>query len=533
MKVYVCGSLRSNPNICYGTWKLPMNICNSIDSFIADGSEFLIGDREHVDRCVQDYLNNQKYGKVTIYVSGSKRSTKYNVGQWNEKHYRSQGMTRQAIYIEKDFRMAEDADIGVAIWDGVSKEAFVDMLYFVALGKCMRLYLVPEDKWVNINNIESLQQFVGEESKIDSDVIIRIMTRCGFSKEMIDFHSVEMNISPYTLVDVICGAPINLDAKMYMLSRLGTSMNVKWETYNSVCENICLGKSTKRIKHDIRAIVDYRYNNSFWKYLTEMYSELIKAKNIMYGDLWRDNSMYLFSEWYDTEEFQLKSSSCGIFHNPDKVKKYIENEENEDDSGESYYRMEVWDNYDPYRKKERYDYYFYNGEVCWFQKYIPKEAENGNIYYWPESRKFTGGNLDIYLETPYKPGDVVRIDCRPFGPVFYAMILEARNQFDCCFPNILFKIPYTDKWDITPLKHKLFYKDINFGSYEPIISPLYRIRKVEEDDFENDAFTEYISKLFTLSKLIDGREEAASAVWNSYDEHHYDEMTEEEMMSLF
>ena len=168
---------------------------------------------------------------------------------------------------------------------------------------------------------------------------------------------------------------------------------------------------------------------------------------------------------------------------PELVKKYIENEEKENDTGEGYYRMEVWDDYDINHDEERYDYYFYNGEWCWFQKLIPKEQDNGNKYYMPESRRFTSGDLDLSIETPYQPGDSVYIDCRPFGPVFYAMILNARHQYDCCFPTILFKVLGTEAWRIEPLKHRRFYKDLELGTYEPMLSPLYRIRKVTMDDF--------------------------------------------------
>jgi hypothetical protein len=137
-------------------------------------------------------------------------------------------------------------------------------------------------------------------------------------------------------------------------------------------------------------------------------------------------------------------------------------------------------------------------------------------------------SVDFNIKTPYKPGDVVCIDCRPFGPVFQAMILEARHQYDCCFPTILFKVYGTDYWRITSLKHRRFFKDISMGSYEPMLSPLYKIRKVREDE-KND----YISMLFTLSNYIGKNEENAARVWNKWDKYGYNDMSEEEMLDLF
>ena len=128
-----------------------------------------------------------------------------------------------------------------------------------------------------------------------------------------------------------------------------------------------------------------------------------------------------------------------------------------------------------------------------------------------EDREFAAGNLDLNFGTPYKPGDIVFIDCRPFGPPFHSMILETRNQWDCCFPNIVFQYPGTNEWGITPLKHRRLYKDTGCHTYEPMLSPLYRLRKIKDEEM-----TEEDEKLLELSSLISGSEEKASKVWKNW-----------------
>ena len=536
MRIFISGTQFVRNTGDEKRWEVPETVKKCLDELILSESDILIGDCAGIDNRVQEYLSNKKYDNVTVYVSGSKGFTRNNIGKWMEKHFRAQGQTAYSYRIEKDFRMAEDAESGIAIWDGESKGTFINILYLAAQGKKSKVYLIPKDRWINIDSVDDLEQYAGKEGIIGSGEKKEIMTRCGFSDEMIDFHTSKNLMSPYVLAEIICGAPVSLDAKLYMLGIMGRKRNIKREVYDSVLENIRHGKPLKLVKHDIRAIVEYRSKDTIWTHLWKLHDEIMEAKNAMFepvGTPLHDKPLYLFSEWYDTEDLYHKSSPCGLFIMPELVKKYIENEEKENDTGEGYYCMEVWDDYDINHDTERYDYYFYDGEWCWFEKLIPKKQDNGNKYYMPESRRFTSGDLDLSIETPYQPGDIVYIDCRPFGPVFYAMILNARDQYVCCFPTILFKVPGTDAWKIVALKHRMFYKDIEMGTYEPMLSPLYRIRRVTMDDFSYENLTDDVIMLFTLSEEIAGEEENAERVWRNCYSLGYDYMSQDEILNLF
>ncbi len=533
MSVFVSGSKRLfiNEKDEGNEWHLPETVRERLNELISDGEDILIGDCPGVDSYVQKHLKTSGFKKVTVYVSGSKGRTRNNAGKWEEKHFRTQGRTAYSYRIEKDFRMAENAEYGIAIWNGESKGTFTNMAYLVAQGKTVQLYYIPENRWISISSVEDLMPFAGEEGKIGSEEIQIIMERCAFSKEMIEFQVSENVMSPYTLADVVYRAAIPLDTKEYLLSIMFNKRNMKTEVLDSVSNNISQGKHIKAIKHDIRAIADCRGEESIWTHLWDLHDEIEQAKKERYEgaiDLWEGKPMYLFTEWYDTEDLCFKSEPCGFFREYGAVQKYIENEEKDNETDEGYYRLEVWDDLDHGWDNTRYDYYYYHGQICWFKKLTPRMDNNGNKYYLTESRKFISLNVDLNIRTPYKPGDVVSIDCRPFGPVFQAMILEARHQYDCCFPTILFKVFGTDDWRITSLKHRRFFKDISMRSYEPMLSPLYKIRKVSEDD--ND---DYTSMLFTLSKYISENEENAARVWNKWDKYGYNDMSEEEMLDLF
>ncbi|MCR5105615.1 MAG: hypothetical protein K6B68_14365 [Eubacterium sp.] len=157
-----------------------------------------------------------------------------------------------------------------------------------------------------------------------------------------------------------------------------------------------------------------------------------------------------------------------------EVMNYINNEKEDDDLNEHYYRVEFWKTKDQkngdYKKTHKFDYYIFDGKICWFEKMRPKVKDNGNTYFLPESRMYSSGIIDLNRSVPYRAGDIVQIDCRPFGPPFHAMILETKELYDCCFPTMIFKVPFTDEWRITALKHKRFYKHAEVGFYEPMLT---------------------------------------------------------------
>ncbi len=224
----------------------------------------------------------------------------------------------------------------------------------------------------------------------------------------------------------------------------------------------------------------------------------------------------------------LKSSPVGVFASPELAADYIREEEQDDETGEGYYRMEAWDPFDVSWENPRYEYYFYGDEICWFKRLIPQKQSHGNTYYMPDRSRIWTCDNDLNLMTPYKTGDIVLIDCRPFGPPFHAMILEARDQFDCCLPNIVFNVAATDEWWVCALKHRMFYKSIELHSYEPMLSPLFRLRKVRDDEL-----TEEDERLIKLSRILSGREELAQNIWKSWPDDSIGETNWDKVKALF
>ena len=333
----------------------------------------------------------------------------------------------------------------------------------------------------------------GTECTITENEMQEILAGCGFSCEMTNFLASKNAISPRDIVNAICRAPITLDEKSLLLGRVMEK-----------CDQTFISDRLRDISEAKEALFSYATERT------------------------HDKPLVLFNEWYDIDELRLKSEACGLFTRPEAAERYINNEEYDNDTDEGYYRLEEWDPHDIDRENPRYDYFYYHGKVCWFEKLFPEKQEHGNTYYMPKNREFADGDLDINIVTPYKAGDIVLIDCRPFGPPFHAMILESRHQYDCCFPNIVFRYPGTDEWSLTPLKHKRFYKDTGWHTYEPMLSPLYRLRRVR-----NEEMTEEDDKLLELSKAISGSEEKAETAWNRWHDASEEELNWEKVREVF
>ena len=537
MKVFISGS---KGTARYYRHRMPCPIREKLDNLMEEDAEIIIGDCWGIDADVQKYLNDNGYQSVTVYVAGGKRPARNNEGNWEEKHFDVSCFTGYSMRAEKDIHMAEEADMGLAIWDEESKGTFVNMVCILAQGKPCEVFSLKQQKWLEIMSVSDLEEYVSPEDEQPDEVVAEIFGTCGFSEEMREYQLRQREVTYYKLIEVICQAPIPLVKKKELLKVLGKRIDLKREILQTVRFIQRSKGNWNSLKKEIRFRLNGKCRYSTWSEYQAAWKELNEALNDINSDPLVDSIFYLFSEWYDTDVFFEKSYGDGLFFDRKSAEAFMlaENaaDEMKDDTdeapertGEGWYRLECWNLTDPKWERDRYDYYYYDGEICWFERLIPEQQDQGNTYYTPESRRFTSGETDLNLSTPYRPGDIVFIDCRPFGPPFHAMILEARDQYDCCFPRIIFRIPYTDKWTEQALIHRMLYKDAEIGNYRPMLSPLYRIRKVRDDEM-----TPEDEKLLIFSRIINKDEEKAEAVYEAWNKmNDGSEMTTEEVETVF
>ena len=259
MNVFICGTRSINND--NGNWQLSESLCKYLDELMTNEAEILVDDKSTVAALVQGYLKSSKYKNVKVCVAGGKSWTKNNLGRWDELHFsvHGWGSTVYSSGIERDFSMIENADTCLAVWDGDDFNTYANMLCLCALGKPVKLYLVNEDRWIDVNSIEDIREFKGPDEELSEDEIFDVMTYCKVPNETMQSAVKEDDEYVYQmLLDCINQADIALEKKLELLKLLSAKQNMKHEVFCAVERAVKHGKNWKRIKHDIRAIADYR-----------------------------------------------------------------------------------------------------------------------------------------------------------------------------------------------------------------------------------------------------------------------------------
>lgn len=144
MKIFISGSISIK--------KLPKFAIEKIDNIIRKEYLILIGDAKGVDSSVQKYLQEINYKNVIVYYVGNK--TRNNHGNWNTNQVRSYNEKGRQLYTLKDIKMANDADYGLMIWDGVSEGTLKNIN--VMQSKNKKFFVVTKEIVIDDKHLKSL-----------------------------------------------------------------------------------------------------------------------------------------------------------------------------------------------------------------------------------------------------------------------------------------------------------------------------------------------------------------------------------------
>lgn len=162
MNVFISGSINIS--------KLPDSAIKKIDNIICKDFTVLVGDAKGVDMQVQKYLLKKRYDNVIVYFAGT--GIRNNVGKWKVKEVNNaDGKKGRELYTLKDIAMAEDADYGLMIWDGLSPGTLNNIKEMKNRNK--RFYVVLEGLVVdekNVDRIINMQNKQMETSKLQLEL---------------------------------------------------------------------------------------------------------------------------------------------------------------------------------------------------------------------------------------------------------------------------------------------------------------------------------------------------------------------------
>ena len=494
MITYICGS-----SIKYS--EFPKAFWDDLEKCMERGDEILLGDSDFAHR-VYGMCKNKQYENVKVLKSVSPS--------------RNRPEPSIKLSLPSAIKMLKQCDRIIVVWDGKSTEEYLLMLMAVSLHKSCDMYYLPEATIVR--RLKNLKPYAQENEEWKQEDVEKVLQTCGFSKQMIDC-ILEGGIPREDLIaEIICKAPVSLKVKRSVMETLSKKNNINYKAFIKVNELISSGNDFELIVQAVWDIIG-NFGTCLEGCCRKIKCAEYSLKNCRY---------YLFAEWNSTDGF-VGNVPVGMFDSVEQALEYVKREDaafgaDNKGVGRGWYRLESWPSeLDGTWETPRYDFYIYKGEICWFVELRPDRQAHGNVYFMSGDREFFNGSLDLSVSTPFKVGDIVNIDCRPFGIPFHAVVIEARDQFDCCMPQVLFRVPFTDKWSITALKHKHFYK---FG-YCPPLSPLYRLRSVKPEDMSKED-----EILVKVSEALNGDEEQGRLLWNTWHESGCGEMTVEELMEM-
>jgi hypothetical protein len=111
------------------------------------------------DKAVQTCLFSRRYGKVDAFCSAG--DCRNNVGRWPVKAVSvPTGSRGFDFYAVKDDRMAEEASVGLVIWDGDSVGTLVRVARLLRRGKNIVAYIVPDKRFVTLSSRDDWERLV-------------------------------------------------------------------------------------------------------------------------------------------------------------------------------------------------------------------------------------------------------------------------------------------------------------------------------------------------------------------------------------
>jgi hypothetical protein len=138
--------------------RLNTRVRKRLDTIVSKGFPIVIGDANGADKAVQKYLFQKHYMNIEVYCSGVCRN---NVGGWTVHSVRGHSREKTAdFYSEKDRVMAEEATVGLMVWDGQSLGTLMNVFRLLKLNKKAVVYAVPQGEFVEFRNAAEWDIFV-------------------------------------------------------------------------------------------------------------------------------------------------------------------------------------------------------------------------------------------------------------------------------------------------------------------------------------------------------------------------------------
>lgn len=130
-----------------------------ITNILSMDYDVLVGDADGADSAVQQFLCEQGAARVTVYCSGER--PRNNLGGWPVQEVTTYHTKRsRAWYAAKDVAMAQAADLGLMVWDGISTGTLSNIIELVARKRNSLVFTISDRQFHRILSVGDLQTLV-------------------------------------------------------------------------------------------------------------------------------------------------------------------------------------------------------------------------------------------------------------------------------------------------------------------------------------------------------------------------------------
>lgn len=495
MKYFICGYESLD--------KLPEDAKMKLGKLSAQGHEFLVRKRDLSDELIQNCLTEIGGQNVTVY---SFVGFPNNIpDDWSTKvvESRMKGNYRPYCHFDDlDLIIGEDADAGIIVWDRIDVPVFLNILNLVFQNKPVDIFLTDDSSVFKADSVESFCNLLPEKvpeyttswesvpkglyrKAVTSVVESEVLRQC-----LLDYPT-----EKYSLLDVILHSPVSIQLKADLLKELSVTDDLFHEVIDSLDEEVERKKRgeivncANAVESVFHSVSQNRFSAHYENFRKGLEELELKPGEYFYlrriNNIGNDEGIAAFSNLESALNY---------------IRFYVRNWEK---TTESWLILEKWqkksenDNYG--RLQNLYTYLLYLDEIIDVSINMPRFdglTTFGNGYLGEIG---FGIGMFMHFPTPFDAGDIVKIDCTPFGSVGYAIVLEKAEAEGFSHGLHIRVLKYDGEWKISWLDASRTSKKIK----GPKLSPLYRISKLVGELPGN------YSKFKIITELIGNDEEKA------------------------
>ena len=512
---------------------LPKVMVDRLVELMDQDAEVIVGDCCGADALAQQFLADSRYQHVTVCAMEGK--ARNNLGGWEvigapapggPKAWHRLVVTRKgylcvlqnhkdnAYYRMKDLLMALIADRGLMTWNRKSKGTLLNLLRLVAQGKRADVVLSERSQAVRVETFNDIRVLLPSRnpSHVTLDGLLDMREYERAIDEFVPSKDMRLALKEHPLpkeelIGLVIGSPVSLDKKLHFFARNSCCDDNFHELVDDVEQRVA---TIPRDDYSERAFQPCRSWDRIWHSSCGRHrNELMKAINAL--EVGQGELIYRKSVW-DEQPVLYEEHEQGIAPFS-SLKAALEDlrfemrSEEWDDDSPCWSVLEKWRLAKSGTWKNPYAYCAIGDEIVFFEKrrYDAKE------HCWRASDKTYRGDFTgrLNVRTPFKTGDIVTFDCRPFAPLAHGLILlpEKDSYTDCCFPRALVRCAgyrteqHEDPWCELSVKH-----GGGLHISMPGYSPLYCMEVWDGDLPEEEQV------LLEVQKWLDGNQEKGEAL---------------------